>query len=169
MSTANFLRVNSNPSSRPLIKILKRTGFNMEPWETPLVTGLQLDLTPFTPTLWAQPHSQFLTQWSVHLSSKLLQEEKNHADWARSPGSPVNAVWWHSICCMRFPRSDWQAYRPEGGSGKLSCRWVSHMLADSWLGSPHSQDCWHMVERGLTSTLSYPQVDPIWPHKLVHI
>ncbi|PKU42313.1 hypothetical protein llap_7381 [Limosa lapponica baueri] len=41
----------------PLIHIvdkdIKRTGPNTEPWGTPLVTSCQLDLTPFTTTLWA--------------------------------------------------------------------------------------------------------------------
>ncbi|KAK4818988.1 hypothetical protein QYF61_022819 [Mycteria americana] len=43
--------------SRSLIKIFNRTGPSTEPWGTPLVTSHQLDLTPFTTTLWAQPSS----------------------------------------------------------------------------------------------------------------
>ncbi|KAK4822134.1 hypothetical protein QYF61_010257 [Mycteria americana] len=39
-----------------------------EPWGIPLVTGHQLDLTPFTTTLWDQPSSQFFTQQRVHPS-----------------------------------------------------------------------------------------------------
>ncbi|KAK4826066.1 hypothetical protein QYF61_005025 [Mycteria americana] len=65
LSSANLLRVHSIPSSRSLIKILNRTGTSTEPWGTPLVTGHQLDLTPFSTTLWAQPSSQFFTQQSV--------------------------------------------------------------------------------------------------------
>ncbi|KAK4816395.1 hypothetical protein QYF61_016712 [Mycteria americana] len=42
--------------------------FSTEPWGTPLVTGCQLDLTPFTTTLWAQPSSQHFTQQRVHPS-----------------------------------------------------------------------------------------------------
>jgi len=56
------------PSSRSSIKILNRTGPSTNPWGTPLVTGRQLDLTPFTTTLWARPSSQFLTQSRVYLS-----------------------------------------------------------------------------------------------------
>ena len=56
------------PSSRSSVKILNRTGPSTDPWGTPLVTGRQLDLTPFATTLWAQPSSQFLTQPRVHLS-----------------------------------------------------------------------------------------------------
>ena len=66
--SANFLRVHSNPSPRSLIKILNRTGPNTKPWGTPLVTGRQLDFTPFTTTLWACPSSQFFSQRRVHLS-----------------------------------------------------------------------------------------------------
>ncbi|KAK4825703.1 hypothetical protein QYF61_001526 [Mycteria americana] len=36
---------------------------------TPLVTGHQLDLTPFTTALWARPSSQFFTQRRAHPSS----------------------------------------------------------------------------------------------------
>jgi len=52
-SSANLLREHSIPSSRSLIKILNKTGLKTEPWGTPLVTGRQLDLTPFTNTLCA--------------------------------------------------------------------------------------------------------------------
>ncbi|KAK4819900.1 hypothetical protein QYF61_014635 [Mycteria americana] len=62
VSSENFLRVCSIPSSRSLIKILNKTGPNTDPWGTPLVTGRQLELTPFTTTLWARPSSQFFTQ-----------------------------------------------------------------------------------------------------------
>ncbi|KAK4827132.1 hypothetical protein QYF61_014526 [Mycteria americana] len=68
VSSANLLRVHSIPSSRSLIKILNRTGPNTEPWGTPLVIGCQLDLTPFTTALCAQPSSHVFTQRSVHLS-----------------------------------------------------------------------------------------------------
>ncbi|CAM9921516.1 unnamed protein product [Bubo scandiacus] len=44
--------------------MLNRSGPKTEPWGTPLVTGRQLDLTPFTTTLWARPSSQFFTQQS---------------------------------------------------------------------------------------------------------
>ncbi|KAK4825193.1 hypothetical protein QYF61_025121 [Mycteria americana] len=67
VSSANLLRVHSIPSSRSLIKLLNRTGPKTEPCGTPLVTGRQLDLIPFTTTLWAQPSSQFFTQRRVHL------------------------------------------------------------------------------------------------------
>ncbi|KAK4827693.1 LOW QUALITY PROTEIN: hypothetical protein QYF61_020827 [Mycteria americana] len=62
VSSANLLRAYLIPSSRSLIKIFNSTASNTEPWGTLLVTGCQLDLTPFTTTLWAQPSSQFFTQ-----------------------------------------------------------------------------------------------------------
>ncbi|KAK4831590.1 hypothetical protein QYF61_018350 [Mycteria americana] len=52
------------PSSRSLMKMLNRMRPNIDPWATPLVTGLQLDFMPLTTTLWAWPFSQF----SVHLT-----------------------------------------------------------------------------------------------------
>ncbi|XP_075032352.1 ribose-phosphate pyrophosphokinase 2 isoform X3 [Calonectris borealis] len=53
-----------------------KTGSSTEPWGTPLVTGRQLDLTPFSTTLWARPSSQSFTQQSVRpsMSSQFLQE-----------------------------------------------------------------------------------------------
>ncbi|KAF1629452.1 Serine/threonine-protein phosphatase 4 regulatory subunit 4, partial [Eudyptes filholi] len=66
--SANLLRVHSISLSRSLIKILNRTGPSTEPWGTPLVTSRQLDLTPFTTTLWARPSRQFFTHRRVHLS-----------------------------------------------------------------------------------------------------
>jgi len=53
MSFANLVKTHSMPSSRSLIKILKRTGPSTAPWGTPLVISHQLDLIPFTITLWA--------------------------------------------------------------------------------------------------------------------
>ncbi|KAK4830413.1 hypothetical protein QYF61_010944 [Mycteria americana] len=51
-----------DPFIQIIEKILNRTGPSTEPWRTLLVTVHQLDLTPFTTTLWAQPSSQFFTQ-----------------------------------------------------------------------------------------------------------
>ena len=68
VSSANLLRVHSNSLSRSVINVFNRTGPNIEPCGTPLVTGHQLDLTPFTTTLWAQPSSQFFIQRRVRPS-----------------------------------------------------------------------------------------------------
>jgi len=57
-----------NPSSISLRKMLSKTGPKAEHWGTPLVTGRQLDLTPFTTTLCARPFSQFFIQRRVHPS-----------------------------------------------------------------------------------------------------
>jgi len=43
-----------------LIKLLNRTGPDTEPWGTAFLTGYQLDLSPFTTTLWAWPSSEVL-------------------------------------------------------------------------------------------------------------
>jgi len=40
--------------------MLNRTGPGTDPWGTPLMIGCQLDLIPFTTTLWAWLSSQYL-------------------------------------------------------------------------------------------------------------
>ena len=40
VSSANLLRVHSNSSARSLMKKLNKTGPSIDPWGTPLVTGL---------------------------------------------------------------------------------------------------------------------------------
>ena len=52
VSSANLLRLHSNSSSRSLMKKLNKTGPSTDPWETPLVTGLQLDSALLMTTLW---------------------------------------------------------------------------------------------------------------------
>lgn len=48
---ANWLRLCSVQSPRLLIKMFNRVEPNIEPWGTPLVTGLQLDFMPLITTL----------------------------------------------------------------------------------------------------------------------
>lgn len=55
----NLLSRSLSPTSKSLMKTLKRTGPRMEPG-TPLVTGCQHDVTPFTVTLCIRPVSQLL-------------------------------------------------------------------------------------------------------------
>lgn len=50
----------------------------MEPWGTPLVTGYQPDVTPFTTALWAWPNSWLFTDCIMFLFSCTL------AIWSRS-------------------------------------------------------------------------------------
>ncbi|KAF1498675.1 hypothetical protein FQV18_0005633, partial [Eudyptula minor novaehollandiae] len=63
VSSANLLSTHSAPSSRPLMKMLNRTGASIEPWAMQLVTGLQLDFVPPISTPWAWSFSRF----SIHL------------------------------------------------------------------------------------------------------
>ncbi|PKU42357.1 rna-directed dna polymerase from mobile element jockey- hypothetical protein [Limosa lapponica baueri] len=51
VSSANLLRIHSVLSSRSLINMLNKTGPSIDPWGTPLVTGLQLDPAPSITTL----------------------------------------------------------------------------------------------------------------------
>jgi len=48
------------PSSMSLIKMLESTGSKTDPWGTPLVSDLHLDIEPLTTTLWLQPSNLFL-------------------------------------------------------------------------------------------------------------
>lgn len=52
------------------IQSSKRTGPKMEPFRTPLLTGHQPDVAPFT--LWAQPASQLITHCIMYLSRWIL-------------------------------------------------------------------------------------------------
>lgn len=62
----NLLRMYLISLSRPLTRVSNRTGPKTEPWNIPLVTLRQLDLTSFPTALWVWPHSPFFTQ--LHLS-----------------------------------------------------------------------------------------------------
>ncbi|KAK4827142.1 LOW QUALITY PROTEIN: hypothetical protein QYF61_014736 [Mycteria americana] len=48
---ADLLRVHSIPLSMSLTKMLNSAGPNTDPWGTPLITGLHLDIEPLTATL----------------------------------------------------------------------------------------------------------------------
>jgi len=65
VSSANFLWIHSDPSSRSLMKTLNRIGPNIDPWGTQLVTGLQLGCIPLITTLWAWLFSHF----SIHFAA----------------------------------------------------------------------------------------------------
>lgn len=54
------------------MKLSSRTGPTTEPRGTPPVPSLQMDLIPFTTTLWAQLSGHFLTQQAMN--SQLLQD-----------------------------------------------------------------------------------------------
>jgi len=64
VSSENLPKASWIPTSKSLIIILSRMDSNTSPW-SPLVTGRQLHLTPFTITPWAWPSSQFFTQQRV--------------------------------------------------------------------------------------------------------
>lgn len=65
-SQHNLLRVNLIPLSVLLMKILNSTSPSTDPWGTPLITDLHLDLEPLTTTPWIWSHSLFLVYWTVH-------------------------------------------------------------------------------------------------------
>lgn len=49
--------------------MLNRTGLSIDPWDTPLVTDLQLGIVSLTTTLRAQPFRQHL----IHAGRKQLK------------------------------------------------------------------------------------------------
>lgn len=48
------------------MKMLNRNGLSMDPWGTPLFTGLQLDFVSLITILWASLFSQFSTDLIPH-------------------------------------------------------------------------------------------------------
>lgn len=69
----NLLRVHLIPHSVSLMEISSSTAPSMNPWGTPLFTGLHLDIEPLTSTLWMWPSSQLLIHQHV-----LVTESQNH-------------------------------------------------------------------------------------------
>lgn len=66
--SANLVRVDNVPPFRPLLKVLNRTGFSLDPWGTLLGAGadLQLEfLQLITPWAW------LFSLLSIHLKSEL--------------------------------------------------------------------------------------------------
>jgi len=56
----------------PLTKMLNSTGPKMDPWKTPLMTSLHLDIQTLTTTLWLWPYNQFFTYLRVQSSNPYL-------------------------------------------------------------------------------------------------
>ena len=69
---SKLLRVHSIPPSVSLIEMLKSSGPRMDPWGTPLITGLHLDMEPLTTALWLRPSNQFFTHQKVQTSNLYL-------------------------------------------------------------------------------------------------
>ena len=81
MSSANLLKVHSIPLSMSRMKILTSTGPSNDPWGTPLVTSLHLDIAPLTTSLWMQPSKQFPIHWTVHPSNPPLSDLERRMLW----------------------------------------------------------------------------------------
>lgn len=61
-----------SPITRSIMNMLNRIGPNIEPWDTLLATGLQLNFILLTTILWALPFSQLLIHLTVCLSSPYI-------------------------------------------------------------------------------------------------
>lgn len=69
VSYANLWISHWVPLSRPLTMLWVCTGPRIDPWATPLVTGLQVDFVPLITILWAHQFTQFCSWLTVHVSS----------------------------------------------------------------------------------------------------
>ncbi|KAK4827472.1 hypothetical protein QYF61_018708 [Mycteria americana] len=131
--SANLLRAHSIPSSRSSIKILNKSGPKTEPWGTPLVTGCQLDLTPFTTTLWVQPSSQFFTHQRERCSS-LIRRSSSWPSSGLTPTGPRTSY-------VGGPRAERST---PGGVSQEQSRAAVHASFDAaqdtvgWLGCKHT-------------------------------
>lgn len=61
LTSANLLMLQSVPSPKSVLNVLNSNATSIDPWHTPLVSGLQLDFVSLTTTLAAQ----YLNQLSV--------------------------------------------------------------------------------------------------------
>ena len=92
--------------------MLNKKGPNTEPWETPVVTVCQLDLTPFTTTLCARPFSQFFIQQRVHSSKAWAASFSRRMLWGTVWGCPLQVIGPYmapgSISRSVFKRTAWE-------------------------------------------------------------
>ena len=51
---SKLLTVHSLPSSQSWMRVLNSTGPNIDPWDTPLITGVQPGFVPLITTIWAR-------------------------------------------------------------------------------------------------------------------
>lgn len=94
-----FIQVTGSP--------MKTTRPSINPWGTPLVTGLHLDSVPLITTLWALPLRQFLTHLNIHSSIPRFLSfiTKDVVRYTVKSLAEVNV---HSIHCslLIYPASD---------------------------------------------------------------
>lgn len=116
VSFANLLSIPSSPASKSFLKTLKKIGPKMEPYGTPLLTGCQSDVSPFT--LWAQPVNQLFDCFITYLSSCVLVVLSRRILWEAvlkallkrkikkisSTGFPVSSLGrWYCKCYIFLP------------------------------------------------------------------
>jgi len=85
-SPANLVRVHSISLSRSLMKIFNSIGHSTDPWGTPLVSSVCLDIKPLTTTLWLRPSNQFLIHQTDHLSNPRLSNSERKDAGLQDPG-----------------------------------------------------------------------------------
>jgi len=134
VSLVNLLRAHSIPLSISLIKMLKSTSPNVDPWGAQLMTGLYLPKEPLTTNLWLCPFSHLFIHQLVQPSS-LPSLETN----------PGRRHLLPSLCLPSFYHR-----RPPDWSG-MFCPWWSWA---GCLGSPPHLVC------GLTSLPGFSAPSP---------
>ena len=113
---SKLLRVHSIPPSVSLIEMLKSSGPRMDPWGTPLITGLHLDMEPLTTALWLRPSNQFLIQHILQPSNPSLSNLEVRL-WCRTVSKAQLQL---PFLCPPMPSLHHR--RPPDGSGML-CPW----------------------------------------------
>lgn len=81
MLFTNLLRVHLMFLSQSLIKILNSNNPKTEPRCAPFVTGLLLDIEPFTRSLWVCPSTHYLIHQTVYHSNPSLQFRAKDVVW----------------------------------------------------------------------------------------
>ena len=102
VSSANLLSVHLISLSVSLMKIFNSTCPSTDPWGTPLVTNLHLDIKPLTTTLWMQLSNQFLIHLTVHPSNPYLSNLERRVLWVTLLKGLQKSRWMTSIA---FPLS----------------------------------------------------------------
>ncbi|KAJ7414450.1 hypothetical protein BTVI_41024 [Pitangus sulphuratus] len=97
----------SSPVHKSFMKMLKSTGPKTEPYVTPLVTGRQSDVSPFTITLCAQPvaeHEPASVQAAKKANNILACKKNSMASRTRAVIIPLYLVWvrLHLKSCIQF-------------------------------------------------------------------
>lgn len=102
--------MHSTSASRSLRKTFNTTGPRIKTWGTPLVTGHQPVVAPFTTTLQTLSFSQFITQRGMNLFSSQLDKLSRRMLWGTIPrawlkSSRLHPNMYKSATCIKNIKS----------------------------------------------------------------